>query len=148
MVWNPEEVSLQHGTWTHYLTEYIYTVQHAHIFLIGIGSKLSMTRNMSQGSVTQNFCKSYSIQQRYSVLNVSLHAQPAMRTFLLMLRQQWNIFRVCSASDEIHSACSAYFWFWNVCDFPLCSACMNIGYSLSEHAWNRLLIGWTFAKIG
>jgi len=81
-----------------------YRIYSMHIFLIGIGSKLSMKRNMSQGSVTQNFCKSYSIQRRYSILNISLYAQPAMKTFLRMLRQQWNIFRVCSASDEIHSA--------------------------------------------
>ncbi len=32
-----------------------------------------------------------------------MYAQPAIKSFLRLLSQQWNVFRVCSASDEIFS---------------------------------------------
>jgi hypothetical protein len=38
------------------------------------------------------------------LLNISAHAQPAMKSIPRMLSQRKNAFRVCSASDEIHSA--------------------------------------------
>ncbi len=71
-------------------------------------------------------------------------------------------FHVCSASNEI---CSSYAQhtsngdFEMGCDFPLCWACMKIGYSLAERGQklvtrrlsmreNWLLDVWAYAKIG
>jgi hypothetical protein len=55
----------------------------------------------SQGPVTWNFWKSYSIRPRYSTLK---HFQPAMKSIPQMLSQRWNSFGVCSVCDEIRSA--------------------------------------------
>ncbi len=46
----------------------------------------------SQGPVTQDFWKSYSIGPRYSTLNISAYAQPAMKSIPRMLSQRWNSF--------------------------------------------------------
>ncbi len=62
----------------------------------------------SQGPVTRDFWKSYSVWPRYSTLkhfracsasdeNISLYAQPAMKCLPRMLSQRWNSFCLCLA---------------------------------------------------
>ncbi len=87
-----------------------------------------------------------SIRPRYSLLNISAHAQPAMKLFPRMLSQRWNSFRICSASNEISFAYAQNILnvdFEMGWDFPLCWAwaCAKNGYSLAEHA-RKLVTCW------
>ncbi len=95
-------------------------------------------------------------------------------TLSRMLSQRWNHFLICFASDEMHSLYAQpamkfvprmlrIFWMmflsirknWLL----VCPACVEIGYSLAEHArklvtlWlsirkNWLLVGWACMEIG
>ncbi len=85
-----------------------------------------------------------------------------MKSIPCMLSQRWNAFRVCSASDKIHSAYAQPILNDDSemgCDMPLCWAYAEIGSSLAEHTrklvtrWlsirgNWLIVCWACAEIG
>jgi hypothetical protein len=82
----------------------------------------------SQGPITRDFWKSYSVLPRYSTL----------KNFRVcsLFSQRWNPFRVCSASDEIRSAYAQHILNDESemgCDLLFCWAYAEIGYSLAEH---------------
>jgi hypothetical protein len=59
----------------------------------------------SQGPVTRDFWKSYiRFDQDIRLLNISAHAQHAMKSVPRMLSMRWNAFRVCSVCYKIRSA--------------------------------------------
>ncbi len=116
----------------------------------------------SQGPVTQDFWKSYSIRPRFSTFKHFRACSASDETFPCMLSQLWNAFRVCSASDEIVLHMLNIFWMMSLKWVVISSSAEHvrkIGYSLAEHAWklvtswlsmrgNWLLFGWAYAEIG
>jgi hypothetical protein len=81
----------------------------------------------SQGPVTQDFWISYSIWPRYS---------------------SFKHFRVCSASDEIHSAYAQP----AIKFVPVCSVCDKIHSAYTQHGFtcktcSHFTVGWAYAKI-
>ncbi len=100
----------------------------------------------SQGPVTQDFWKSYSIRPRYSTFKHfraclacdeigSQYAQHAMKLVPRMLSVQLNLFRVCSAWIVRVKMFTFYCWLSmreNL--FLVCSACDEIGSAYAQHA--------------
>ncbi len=99
----------------------------------------------------------FNLQVHHSFIRkISPFAQQAIRSFPLMLSQQWNHFRLCSASNEIISAYAqpAMKSFpcmlskrWN--RFLVCSAVNEIISALAQHAFGcpckngqNLKAGW------
>ncbi len=121
----------------------LYYCTHLHVHLNVRGNAifkntfLAETKSLwSQGPVTWDFWKEYSIGRDIRILHIFACAHPGTKSFLYMLSKQWNMFCICSASNEIRSAYGQHILndaFEVGCDFPFCWACAKIVYLLSEH---------------
>ena len=84
----------------------------------------------SQGPVTQDFWKSYSIRP---LLNISAHAQHAMKSVPSILSMRWNSFRVCSVWNKI------------LCGFKdvyMTESHYSLG--MVTRSWSTLYLQWQF----
>jgi hypothetical protein len=80
------------------------------------------------------------------LLNISAHAQHAMKSIPRMLTMRWNSFRVCLVCDKIRSAYAQHglymyklftFYCWLSMrgnSFLVCSVCDEIGSAYAQHA--------------